>query len=557
MKTNNLNKIGSVALTSISIIGLIATFISVPDPKTKFWLFILSGSVLILCSIWLLNTFFEFSKARRILLGSKTIGLINIKKNRLNGTNEIKKNLSKSNEVRLYAVSGQQVIQDYGEEIRNALSENNAKIRIIFAMHGGNIFDEDVEKLKGNLTNTPTYFDIVSSCVRLKKYQNEANASALTKANIPGQIEIAFFDTHNRIPTLICDDSYAAFHISLPPKESNESVFFEVIGNKQSKLYTEDKFIFDLIKNFELNWKYLKDNMLTGIIDDYKGVLEHFNDINQIANYEFAQKKISSGTKYYFNHKKIERNYYLGKDDQIFNHHFGIGEFDKNLIKKANQNEISKELHKLELAQIETLIKYTGRLTNNHKILDAGCGRGGTSIKIHQKFKSKIVGINISDYQVGFANEVAKKLALKDVEFKVMNYLKLVFPENHFDIVILNEVTQYALNLNILFDGLKKVLKKDGKIVIATWCMAKDYTEENWATKINEHYGLKMHTIDAYINSLEQAGLKVKTNEDYSRDALPYFILRDSWDMKSGVEPYYIEGFNSKKLLYNFIVAEK
>ena len=246
----------------------------------------------------------------------------------------------------------------------------------------------------------------------------------------------------------------------------------------------------------------------------------------------------------------------LGKDSKIFNHHFGIGSFKINM-EHLDQQEITREINRLEINQINTICKFLSNVNENTTILDAGCGRGGTSLFIKQKFNPAIKGINISDYQVAFANNIVKELKLENINFEVMNYLNLTFDANTFDYIILNEVTQYALNLEILFSELFKVLKKDGHLIIATWCMEKNYSNQNWAIKINEHYGLRMHPIDAYLSSLQKVGFTVEQNHNYSKQAVPYFELRELWDMKSGVEPYFIEGFRDRKLLYKFIKCKK
>ena len=111
--------------------------------------------------------------------------------------------------------------------------------------------------------------------------------------------------------------------------------------------------------------------------------------------------------------------------------------------------------------------------------------------------------------------------------------------------------------MEILFEGLFRVLKKNGSLVIATWCMKENYSDENWAIKINEHYGLRMHTINTYLESLSKVGFTIVLDDDYSKDATPYFELREFWDMRSGVEPYFLQGFRENKLLYKYIKCEK
>ena len=63
----------------------------------------------------------------------------------------------------------------------------------------------------------------------------------------------------------------------------------------------------------------------------------------------------------------------------------------------------------------EALIKENEVLSNliniisDDVVLDAGCGVGGTSIYLAQKFQCKVIGISLSKKQISEANDVAKE----------------------------------------------------------------------------------------------------------------------------------------------------
>lgn len=71
------------------------------------------------------------------------------------------------------------------------------------------------------------------------------------------------------------------------------------------------------------------------------------------------------------------------------------------------------------------------------KVLDVGCGIGGTSRYIAKKLNadSTVTGITLSPEQVRRGTELAKDRGISNVNFQVMDALQMTFPDNSFDIV--------------------------------------------------------------------------------------------------------------------------
>ena len=71
------------------------------------------------------------------------------------------------------------------------------------------------------------------------------------------------------------------------------------------------------------------------------------------------------------------------------------------------------------------------------KVLDVGCGIGGTSRYIAKKLNSDstVTGITLSPEQVRRGTELAKERGITNANFQVMDALQMTFPDNSFDIV--------------------------------------------------------------------------------------------------------------------------
>lgn len=269
------------------------------------------------------------------------------------------------------------------------------------------------------------------------------------------------------------------------------------------------------------------------------------------------QRELTKKVKRYYDNHRADRNYLLGRESGIVNHHFGIGDFDR-IGFDASQERITQILNILELNQIGMMITFMGDVKSHHIILDAGCGRGGTVFELVERFGATVHGVTISSYQKNFATKLAEEKRLSDrAIFYEMDYFQLAFPSEMFDHVITSESTQYAVNLTDLFRNLARVLKPKARYTIATWCLRSDVSQSRYADKINAHYGTIIHRLAEYLNSLNETGFENVIKADVTEMALPYFLLRQDWSQSSGVERMFIDGFTEREILYYFITATK
>jgi cyclopropane fatty-acyl-phospholipid synthase-like methyltransferase len=163
----------------------------------------------------------------------------------------------------------------------------------------------------------------------------------------------------------------------------------------------------------------------------------------------------------YYNNKKQDRNLIQAKDGYV-HHHFGLGNVN---LKEYNTETITSEIQRLENNLTKKLIKLLNYDNDSEtNTIDIGCGRGGNMFTIANLYsKSKIDGINITHYQTDYCNELIKKYNLQNrLEVRQANFLSMPYGDETFSHAYCCEVTQYAINLNNLFEETYRVLKKNG-----------------------------------------------------------------------------------------------
>jgi tocopherol O-methyltransferase len=109
--------------------------------------------------------------------------------------------------------------------------------------------------------------------------------------------------------------------------------------------------------------------------------------------------------------------------------------------------------------------------TRPQNILDVGCGIGGSSLYLAEKFGARVTGITLSPVQANRAKERAQAAGLAaNTDFQVANALDMPFADNSFDLVWSLESGEHMPDKQKFLQECYRVLKPGGKLILATWC---------------------------------------------------------------------------------------
>lgn len=125
---------------------------------------------------------------------------------------------------------------------------------------------------------------------------------------------------------------------------------------------------------------------------------------------------------------------------------------------------------KAKITFTEEMIEFS-QAVKPAKILDVGCGIGGSSRILGKKFPdAEVVGITLSPEQAARAASLASDAGLSNVRFEVMNALEMTFDPDTFDLVWGCESGEHMPDKKKYVEEMVRVLKPGGKLVVATWC---------------------------------------------------------------------------------------
>ncbi len=184
--------------------------------------------------------------------------------------------------------------------------------------------------------------------------------------------------------------------------------------------------------------------------------------------------------KTFLHYWRIISNYNLpGKSKKDVQYHYDIGGkkgeklYDIFLDKKHRQyscayfKDSKESLEQAQQNKLDHIIKKLNVKSGN-KILDIGCGWGGLVFEIAKQTKCEVLGISLSQNQINYCREKAKKLNLENqVNFELIDYRHA---KGKFDRIVSVGMAEHIGKkfYKTYFKKIHELLKDDGISLIHT-----------------------------------------------------------------------------------------
>ncbi len=128
-----------------------------------------------------------------------------------------------------------------------------------------------------------------------------------------------------------------------------------------------------------------------------------------------------------------------------------------------------KERRQAQIDLIEELLTWA-EIPQTDRILDVGCGIGGSSLYLAEKLGAEATGITLSPVQAQRAQARATELGIRAAQFLVADALNMPFADNTFDLVWSLESGEHMPDKTKFLQECARVLKPGGKLLMVTWC---------------------------------------------------------------------------------------
>ena len=181
-----------------------------------------------------------------------------------------------------------------------------------------------------------------------------------------------------------------------------------------------------------------------------------------------------------------------------------------------------------EQAQLQ-LIEHLAQLANikpGSRILDIGCGYGGSSLYLAKKFNARVTGITISSVQVEMAKRAAAAQHL-NANFLLMDAEVMTF-DHQFDVLWSVESISHYQDLEKFFASAAKFLKPGGTFAITDWFKKENLTPaeiHKLIEPIEKGMFVELQIMDNYEHYFRSNGLQILHREILNKNCAK------SWDL--------------------------
>lgn len=178
------------------------------------------------------------------------------------------------------------------------------------------------------------------------------------------------------------------------------------------------------------------------------------------------------------------------------------------------------------LVRENEILAQRAEIKPEHKVLDAGCGVGGSAIWLAKNIGCDVTGITLSPSQVESCNKNARENDVTEkTSFKVNDFCNTDFDDNAFDIVWAVESVCHAPEKADFIKETYRILKPGGKLIIADfWASQQEYQGDDarimrewvggWSVNSLEHS-------DNFRRCLTETGFAELNFQDASENVRP------------------------------------
>jgi len=112
----------------------------------------------------------------------------------------------------------------------------------------------------------------------------------------------------------------------------------------------------------------------------------------------------------------------------------------------------------------------SARIAPGQRVLDVGCGMGGSSIELARRFRCRVTGLTLSPLQRFWATVSAAFQGVGDrTRFRCADAEKVQLPEQSFDVVWNVECSEHLFDKPAFFRRVASWLKSGGRLALCAW----------------------------------------------------------------------------------------